>query len=133
MSRGWTLDYDNGLTLSLPPEEMEAFSSASFYKLSLRRYFSGGVEGTLFGKPSLTYLDFKRIISLCTRESEKRQIPLLVTNSLQQYISSLENLLEQRSHLGLEIIHREPKLDGLFQAYRSVVDAAILSWVCMPF
>ena len=126
MSRGWTLAYDNGLTLSLPPEEMEAFSSASFYKLSLRRYFSGGVEGTLFGKPSLTYLDFKRIISLCTRESEKRQIPLLVTNFLQQYISSRENLLEQRSRLGLEIIHREPKLDGLFQAYRSVVDAAMV-------
>ena len=34
----WTLDYDGSMTLRLPSEEMEALSSSSFYKLSLKRY-----------------------------------------------------------------------------------------------
>ena len=52
----WTLDYDGSMTLRLPSEEMEALSSSSFYKLSLKRYAAEVADGIMRFKPALTYL-----------------------------------------------------------------------------
>ena len=123
---GWTLDYVGQLRLIVPPGALDALCAGSFYKLSLRRYFSGREADTLVGKTSLTYLDFTRIIQLCTRECEKRQIPLQISTTLHQYIASRENFLAQRAKLGIEIQNRDPKLEETFQAYKAVVDGTMV-------
>lgn len=51
----WTLDYDGSMTLRLPSEELEALSSSSFYKLSLKRYAAEIADGIMRFKPALTY------------------------------------------------------------------------------
>lgn len=123
---GWTLDYDGQLRLIVPPGALDALCVGSFYKLSLRRYFSGREGDALVGKSSLTYLDCKRIMELCTRECEKRQISLRISEPLHQYIGSRENFLAQRARLGLEIQNRDPKLKNVFQSYKAVVDGAMV-------
>lgn len=123
---GWLLDYTSQIRLTVPDGEADRLCTGSFYKLSLRRYLPSREGDTLVGKPALTYLDFKRIIQLCTRECEKRGIPLQVSHALRQYIDSRENFLDQRRKLGIEIQNRDPKLEGTFQAYKAVVDGAMV-------
>ena len=123
---GYWLDYDGQLRLTVPAGEGDRLCAGSFYKLSLRRYFSGREADTLVGKSSLTYLDFQRIVELCTRECEKRQIPLQISDALHQYIASRENFLAQRAKLGIEIQNRDPKLEETFQAYKAVVDGTMV-------
>lgn len=122
----WLLDYTGHIRLTVPGGEADRLCAGSFYKLSLRRYVADRDGDTLVGKSSLTYLDFKRIIQLCTRECEKRGVPLQVSHALGQYIDSRENFLDQRRKLGIEIQNRDPKLEGTFQAYKAVVDGAMV-------
>lgn len=122
----WLLDYTGQIRLTVPDGEADRLCAGSFYKLSLRRYVADRDGDTLVGKSSLTYLDFKRIIQLCTRECEKRGIPLQVSHALGQYIDSRENFLDQRRKLGIEIQNRDPKLEDTFQAYKAVVDGAMV-------
>lgn len=121
----WMLEYDGELSLRMPQQEAESLSASSFYKLSLRRYMAGYQGGVFQGKASLTYLDFKRILSLCCRECEKCGIDLHISDALQQYIHSRENYLEQRSRLGIEIKNRDPKFTDRFEKYRDVVNRAM--------
>ena len=114
----WLLDYTGQIRLTVPAGEADRLCAGSFFKLSLRRYFSGREEDTLVGKSSLTYLDFKRIIQLCTRECEKRGIPLQVSHALGQYIDSRENFLDQRRKLGIEIQNQDPSWRGRFRHTR---------------
>lgn len=122
----WLLDYTGQIRLTVPDGEADRLCAGSFYKLSLRRYLPSREGDTLVGKSSLTYLDFKRIIQLCTRECEKRGIPLQVSHALGQYIDSRENFLDQRRKLGIEIQNRDPKLEETFRAYKAVVDGAMV-------
>lgn len=122
----WLLDYTGQIRLTVPAGEADRLCAGSFYKLSLRRYLPSREGDTLVGKPALTYLDFKSIIQLCARECEKRGIPLQVSHALGQYIDSRENFLDQRRKLGIEIQNRDPKLEGTFQAYKAVVDGAMV-------
>lgn len=122
----WLLDYTGQIRLTVPAGEADQLCTGSFFKLSLRRYVAGREGDALVGKSSLTYLDFKRIIQLCTRECEKRGIPLQVSHALGQYIDSRENFLDQRRKLGIEIQNRDPKLEDTFQAYKAVVDGAMV-------
>ena len=122
----WLLDYTGQIRLTVPAGEADRLCTGSFFKLSLRRDVAGREGDALVGKSSLTYLDFKRIIQLCTRECEKRGIPLQVSHALGQYIDSRENFLDQRRKLGIEIQNRDPKLEDTFQAYKAVVDGAMV-------
>lgn len=121
----WTLDYDGSMTLRLPSEEMEALSSSSFYKLSLKRYAAEVADGIMRFKPTLTYLDYKKIITLCQKEAVRRQTELVVSESLRAYIDSRELHLEIRSRLGSELKDRDPKLRERLEAYRDTVNAGM--------
>lgn len=121
----WTLDYDGSMTLRLPSEEMEALSSSSFYKLSLKHYAAEVADGIMRFKPTLTYLDYKKIITLCQKEAVRRQTELVVSESLRAYIDSRELHLEIRSRLGSELKDRDPKLRERLEAYRDTVNAGM--------
>lgn len=122
----WFLDYNDAvLILRLTPEEAEALPRTSFYKLSLRRYIADSADGLFICKSALTYLDFRRVIALCGKECAKRGMALAVSDALTRYIRQRENLLEQRSRLGIEIKNREEKLFPRFQAYKAVVDGTL--------
>ena len=121
----WTLDYDGSMTLRLPSEEMGALSSSSFYKLSLKRYAAEIADGIMRFKPTLTYLDYKKIITLCQKEAVRRQTELVVSESLRAYIDSRELHLEIRSRLGSELKDRDPKLRERLEAYRDTVNAGM--------
>ena len=112
----WFLDYTDRLRLVLPAGEAQKLYTSSFFKLSLRRYFSGQEDDVFVAKLSLTYLDFKRIIALCKKECEKRQVSLQISSSLEQYINHRENFLTQRAKLGIEIQNHSSKLEVTFQS-----------------
>lgn len=76
-------------------------------------------------KPALTYLDYKKIITLCQKEAVRRQTELVVSESLRAYIDSRELHLEIRSRLGSELKDRDSKLRERFEAYRDTVNAGM--------
>lgn len=118
----WELDYDGALLLRASKESTDALQSSSFYKLSLRRYVREILPGFVRFKPALTYLDYKKVIALCRKEAEKRNISLVVCEALREYIESRELHIEARSRLGVELKEQHPKLWDRFESYRSVVD-----------
>lgn len=118
----WVLDYDGRLRLCFPEEEMERLTLSGFYKLSLRRYVQVVEPGCLRFKPALTYLDYKKVISLCSRHWEE----LVVTDALKQYIDGREIYVEKRSRLGGELKRHDPKLQEQYEQYKAVVDAAMV-------
>ena len=119
----WRLILRGQLVLSLNGQTSAELTGGSFYKLSLRRYVSFAEENEICFKDTLTYLDYKKIIGLLSRESEKRQIAFSVDERVLSYIESRETYVEERSHLGIEIKNREEKLADRFAAYKAVVDA----------
>lgn len=119
----WTLDYDgNGLLLRLPEDQTEALQTGGFYKLSLKRYVYTVEPACVVFKPALTYLDYKKIISLCSRQKPD----LCVTDALTQYIDSKEIYVEKRSRLGVELKNHEAKLHDRYEQYKAVVDSAMV-------
>lgn len=119
----WTLTLRGQLILLLSGQKAAELSGGSFYKLSLRRYVSFTEENEICFKDTLTYIDYKKIIRLLERESEKRQIQFDVDERVCTYIESRETFVEERSRLGVEIKNREEKLTDRFTAYKAVVDA----------
>ena len=119
----WELDYDGALLLRIPKESTDTFQSSSFYKLSLRRYVREVLPGFVRFKPALTYLDYKRVIALCQKESDKRKILLVVCDPLHEYIESRELHIDARSRLGVELKEHHPKLQERFESYRLIVDS----------
>lgn len=118
----WKLDYDNGLFLQVPKAEIDSFTLSAFYKISLKRYVSNVEENTIRFKPSLTYLDYKKIISLCL----KKQSDITVSEALSSYIDQKEIYIEQRSRLGAEIKNKDKKLTDKFNNYADVVNGAMI-------
>lgn len=118
----WVLDYDGGLRLYFPEEETERLTLSGFYKLSLRRYVQAVEPGCLRFKSALTYLDYKKVISLCARHWAE----LVVTDTLKQYIDGREIYVEKRSRLGGELKRHDPKLQEQYEQYKAVVDAAMV-------
>lgn len=119
----WTLDYDgSGLLLRFPVEHTDALTAGGFYKLSLKRYVFQVIPGCVIFKPALTYLDYKKIISLCS----KQPVNLTVTETLSQHIDSKEMYVDKRSRLGVELKNHDPKLLGQYEQYKAVVDAAMV-------
>lgn len=118
----WELDYDGALLLRTQKELTDSLQSSSFYKLSLRRYVREIIPGFIRFKPALTYLDYKKIITLCQREADKRKISLVVCASLREYIESRELHIDVRSRLGVELKEHHSKLKERFESYRSIVN-----------
>ena len=118
----WELDYDGALLLRMPRDKTDSFQSSSFYKLSLRRYVREILPDFVRFKPALTYLDYKKVIVLCQKEADKRKIPLVVCDSLREYIESRELHIEIRSRLGVELKAHDPKFKERFEYYRSIGD-----------
>lgn len=118
----WELDYDGALLLRIPKEATEALQSSSFYKLFLRRYVSEAFPGFVRFKPTLTYLDYKKVIILCQKEGEKENNSLVICDSLREYIESRELHIEARSRLGGELKDHHPKLQERFESYKLIVD-----------
>lgn len=117
----WMLYYEDGLFLKVPENEIDSFLISSFYKISLKRYV-GNVTGNIIEfKPSLTYLDYKKIISLCL----KKQSDTVVSETLTSYIDGKEIYIDKRSRLGTEIKSRDDKLTEKFNRYADVVNNAM--------
>ena len=122
----WLLDYDGALLMRLAPEETDALLAGSFYKLSLRRYVKEALPGFLRFKPALTYLDYKKVIDLVSREAGKRGQSFVVSNALRDYIEAREMHLERRYRLGGELKAHDPKLGALYDNYKGVVDSRMV-------
>ena len=118
----WLLDYDGALLMRLPAEETDAFLASGFYKLFLRRYVKEALPGFLRFKPALTYLDYKKVIEIVSREAENRQQPFTVSNALRDYIAAREMHLDSRYRLGAELKRHDPKLEERFEKYKKTVD-----------
>lgn len=119
----WELDYDGALLLRAPKESTDSLQNSSFYKLSLRRYVREILPGFVRFKPALTYLDYKKVITLCQKEADKQKFLLVVRDPLREYIESRELHIDARSRLGVELKEHNPKLQERFESYRAVVDA----------
>lgn len=118
----WNFDYDNGLFLYVPETEIDSFTLSAFYKISLKRYV-GSIEGNIIRfKPSLTYLDYKKIISLCL----KKQSDIIVSEAISSYIDQKEIYIDKRSRLGTEIKSKDEKLTEKFNSYADVVNEAMV-------
>ena len=117
----WKIDYDGGLFLEIS-EDAEVFTTSAFYKLSLKRYVGNVNDKTVYFKKSLTYLDYKKIISIC----QKKQSDMIVSERLQSYIDSKEIYIDKRSRLGTEIKSRDNKLKNKFEQYAQTVNSAMI-------
>lgn len=118
----WKLDYNDGLFLQMPEDEIAAFSVSAFYKISLKRYVGTFDENIIRFKPSLTYLDYKKIVSLCL----KKKSDTVVSENLKAHIDAKEIYIEKRSRLGTEIKSRDDKLTDKFNRYANVVNEAMI-------
>ena len=118
----WLLDYDGAMLMRFPPEETDAFQASGFYKLLLRRYVKEVLPGFVRFKPALTYLDYKKIISLVEREADKCAGELTVSNALRDYIATRDVHIESRSRAGVELKAHDPKLTEGFKKYSAVVN-----------
>lgn len=119
----WELDYDGALLLRMSEEATDTLQGSSFYKLSLHRYVREIIPGLVRFKPALTYLDYKKVIALCQKEADKRNLVLTLAASLREYIESREYHIGARSRLGVELKEHSPKLRAQFEIYRSIVDS----------
>ena len=119
----WELDYDGALLLRMPAETTDTLKNSSFFKVYLRRYVHEVLLGFVRFKPTLTYVDYKKIIKLCQKEASKRKVLLVVKDSLCEYIKSRDLYIDTRSRLGVELKEHHSKLQEQFESYRSVVDS----------
>ena len=62
------------------------------------------------------------MIDLCRREADKRQVQLIVSEPLKEYIDRKEMHLEVRSRLGIELKGQDEKLLERFHEYEAVVN-----------
>ncbi len=122
----WLLDYDGALLMRLPVEETDAFLADGFYKLFLRRYVRESLPGFLRFKQALTYLDYKKIIELFSREAGKRIQSFTVSTALRDYIDAREMHLDSRYRLGAELKKHDPKLSERYEQYKKIVDSRMV-------
>lgn len=116
------LNYDGALFLNVPIDTFEEFISSAFYKLYLKRFIKEGFDGFIRFKPSLTYIDYKKIIKLLQRETLKSGITLIVSKELLEYIDTKEIYIHSRYKLGNELKHQDVKLNERFDEFKKVVD-----------
>ncbi len=119
------LDYDGSMFMRTD-EPREEFTSGIFYKLFLGRYVRDVSPGIVRFKTELTYIDFRKIIELCRKDSSSKGITMSVSEALKSYIDSREMYIDLRSRLGIEIKSHDPKLMGEYSKYKAAVDSMML-------
>ena len=126
MTERWTLEYDGSMSMYFAPGESEALRGGAFFKLSLKRYVAELSAGMIRFRDTLTYLDYKKIIALCEKETKKRGIDLSISKELSEYIQGKELYIHSRSRLGMEIKSADKKLASRFEEYKLAVDSAMV-------
>lgn len=119
------LQYSGRMSIAVQGMEPDAFMVSAFYKLQLRRYAATTDGNTILLHDTLTYLDFKRIITLCARYCEKSGAELRLDPALTAYIDSREMHLNERSRVGMELKAHDDKLQTQFAEFANVVNAAM--------
>ncbi len=120
----WRLGYDGSLFMTLSDEV--SFLTGSFYKLRLRCYAEGCQNGVLRFRQSLTYLDYQRIMEMCSAYTAGRGIEFSVSSALTDYIRSRQMHLEIRSRMGVELKAGDEKFSGQILEYEHVLDGVMV-------
>ena len=110
----WVLDYNDILMLKIPSEEVFALTVNSKYKLRLKRYVSFVENDTFYFRKELTYLDYKKIISICS----EIEPTVIVSEQLNSFIQYKELFIYERARLGNEIKSKDQKLFDKFENYK---------------
>lgn len=116
----WILDYDDIdkiLILKVPKEDINTLITNNHYKLRLKRYVSALENNTFLFKEELSYLDYKKIISLCQNIRQD----IVITDKLTKHIESKELHIYERAKLGAEIKNSDPKLLQKFNEYKATL------------
>ena len=100
--------------------------NGSFYKMRLKRYVHDVRENQVVFKKSLTYIDFKKVIKLCKKQSEKKEYSFCVDSSVIDYINSKEVYINTRSKMGIEIKQRNEKYYSAFNEFSNVVNQSMV-------
>ena len=120
------LDYDGQLKLNIRISP-GIILNGSTYKLRLRRYVDRAKSDThiVWFRAELTYLNFKKIISILEKDAINKNYRFLVTDRLRNYIAARELYIEKRSKIGIAIKNHADEMIEPYLAYKSVVDHAL--------
>ena len=118
----WLLDFDGSIFLDATKSGSNDLTNSPFFKIHLRRFRPESTGDIYRFRFALNYLDFKKIVELCSNECAKRKIRLHIGKSLEEYIGQREMFVEERSRLGLELKRHDPKLNERFGAFSAVVN-----------
>ena len=119
------LDHDETLFLDIDIPANIIINS-SMYKLRLKRYVDTAKSNktTLRFKDELTYLQYKRIIEILTKDSRNKGYRFYTTRRLMEFIDQREMYIEERHKVGLAIKNHSEEVKGHFAAYKAIVDDA---------
>ncbi|PSL36230.1 SNF2 family DNA or RNA helicase [Planomicrobium soli] len=84
----------------------------------LKSYFDGGFPNF---RNDLTYIDIRRIITIFNDYSAKKSFRFVVSKKLLDYIDKQQYWIEERSHYGLFIKNKDPKIISDFKKFESIV------------
>lgn len=117
---------DKGLSLTVKIEK-DSLRASSTYKLKLKRYVNdrASSDKTIIFKNDLTYPVFKKIIDVLTKDSEKKNYRFFVTEKVLSHIEQREMYIRERAQLGLSIKNKDPIVTERYEAYKTVVNAAL--------
>lgn len=120
------LDYDgNCLQLRINEGlEPSVIWNGKLSKLKLKRYLNknDGTERIKYFKNSLTYISFKKIMSIMFDDANKRGYIFLVTDRLMKYIEAKEMYIKERSNIGILIKQHSSDVVQRFELYKEVVN-----------
>ena len=120
------LDYDgNCLQLRINEGlEPSVIWNGKLSKLKLKRYLNKnyGTERIKYFKNSLTYISFKKIMSIMFDDANKRGYIFLVTDRLMKYIEAKEMYIKERSNIGILIKQHSSDVVQRFELYKEVVN-----------
>ncbi|MEG0034824.1 MAG: SNF2-related protein [Bacilli bacterium] len=117
------LDYENNLKLIIGIDESIIWNN-SVYKMRLKKYVcrNDSKEKMMIFKNGLTYIDFKKIIEILTKDAKKRNYKFLISNRLIRFIESREMHILKRANLGLNIKNKNDNLLDKFTEFSNVVN-----------
>ncbi|MFH5837370.1 SNF2-related protein [Proteiniclasticum sp. C24MP] len=121
------LDFDSTLCLHFKIDPTCIINN-SVYKLKLKRYVTSSeiLNNTLFFKQTLTYPDFKRIITILENDAKKRNYRFFTTTRLRNYIISREMHIKKRANLGISIKNYNEEVIDKYLEYKAIVDSVFI-------
>lgn len=115
------LDYDGNnliLYIKIEPPKISHF----LYHTHLRSIVDIREERKIIFKNDLTYLKFKKVISIFEEDSKKNSYKLLITDRLTKYIDEKDMHLKERKQLGISIKNKNNGVLSKFEHYRKVLN-----------